>query len=318
MFNHQKTYMFNPKEIIHEQTWSFQDKENAINKQLSLAIKDRTDISCRLVDSVFMHDPNAWTNNIVITDNIPLTPIKGKLLSVVPEYWHINSYTPVYRNKQPTYAYNCFMNRISGDRSQLYYELVRRNLLQHGLVSFNCLRNGILSTDSIELRKENYDWQYTEANLERYSQEHITSRELIPYNNIENYKGLESCIIDSNISVVLETYISDSHITFSEKLFRVLQMPRPWLLYCSPQSIKYLKQYGFDVLDDYVDHSYDQIVDHGKRLIRIIEKLESFIGRVYSNVDYARFDQAAVHNRNLLLEFEKAWPEKFDNILKQL
>lgn len=310
--------MFDPKKVIHEQTWCFQDKENTINQQLALAVKNRKDISWRLIDSVFMHEPGAWTNDIVVTDNIPLTPIKGKLLSVVPEFWHINKYTPVYTNKQPAFAYNCFMNRISGDRSQLFYELVRRNLLSHGLVSFNCLRNGTLSTDSIELRKENYDWQYQEANLERYNQEHQASCNVIPYNNIENYKGLESCIIDSNISVVLETYISDSHITFSEKLFRVLQMPRPWLLYCSPQSIKYLKQYGFDVLDDYVDHSYDQNVDHRKRLISIVDQLESFVGRVYSNVDYARFDQAAMHNRNLLCEFEKAWPKKFENILKQL
>lgn len=310
--------MFNPKQIIHEQSWCFQDRENAINQCLNQVLKDRTDVSWRLIDSVFIHDPAAWTNDIVITDNIPLKPIKGKLLSVVPEYWHINHYNPVYVEKIPSYAYNCFMNRADGNRLQMFYELVRNNLLEHGLVSFNCQRLGITDPDTILLRQNNYDWQYIESGLEEYNYEHQAMRSKIPYNNIENYKGLESCVIDSKVSVVLETYVSDSHITFSEKIFRALQMPRPWLLYCSPQSVKYLKSYGFDVLDDYVDHNYDQIADHSKRLLQIVEQLKSFVNCEYSDNDYIRFKCAAEHNRSLLLEFEQAWPNKFNHILDQI
>lgn len=109
------------------------------------------------------------------------------------------------------------MNRISGDRSQMFYELVKNNLLEAGLVSFNCQRLGITDPDTTQLRQNNYDWQYIESGLEEYTYEHQAMRSKIPYSNIEKYKGLESCIIDSKISVVLETYISDSHITFSEK-----------------------------------------------------------------------------------------------------
>lgn len=310
--------MFDPKQIINEQSWCFQDREDAINQQLNQVLKDRTDVSCRLIDSVFMHDPAAWTNDIVITDNIPLKPLQGKLLSLVPEYWHINHYNPVYVDKKPEYAYNCFMNRISGDRSQMFYELVKNNLLEAGLVSFNCQRLGITDPDTTQLRQNNYDWQYIESGLEEYTYEHQAMRSKIPYSNIEKYKGLESCIIDSKISVVLETYISDSHITFSEKIFRVLQLPRPWLIYCSPMSVKYLKHYGFDVLDDYVDHGYDQTFNHNNRLLLIVEQLKSFVNRDYSKSDYARFDAAAKHNQNLLLEFKQAWPQKFKHTLGQI
>ena len=134
----------------------------------------------------------------------------------------------------------------------------------------------------------------------------------------ESECALEQSIVDSNISVVLETYISDDHITFSEKIFRALQLPRPWLLYCSPQSVKYLRCHGFDVLDDYVDHSYDNEISHSHRLMSIIDQLEQFVERHYDHNDYARFEQAAEHNRNLLLKFAQAWPAKFDHVLKEI
>ena len=97
-----------------------------------------------------------------------------------------------------------------------------------------------------------------------------------------------------------------------------MQLPRPWLLYCSPQSVHYLRRYGFDVLDDYVDHSYDLEILHSSRLLSIINQLEQFVDRHYDHDDYARFEQAAEHNKNLLLKFAQTWPAKFAHVLKEI
>ena len=322
---------FDPKKIIHEQTWQFQNKENAVNQTLCQTIIDqgftandgnhtfwRNDqiISYRLTDSVFLHDPDAWIRpppNAIVTDNIPLQPVAGQLLSVLPEYWGINAYNPVYQNQEPAWSYNCFMNRLSGDRAMVFYELVRRKILDRGLVSFNCLVNGLPTDD--RQRQLNYDQQYISADLVGYEPEHHAARQMIPYNNILEYQGLESCIIASNISLVLETYISDSHIAFSEKTFRVLQMPRPWLLHCSPESVTQLRNYGFDVLDDYVDHSYDHETRHNQRLIHILDQLETFVGRQFVLDDYERFQQAAKHNQSLLQSFANRWPHKLATVI---
>jgi hypothetical protein len=185
------------------------------------------------------------------------------------------------------------MNRVSKDRAQTFQELERRGLLAKGLVSFNNLRPGNSTC--------------TDQDLLDYGN---------PYNNLIN--SLEQSIIDSNISAVLETYISDDHITFSEKIFRAMQLPRPWLLYCSPQAVNYLRSYGFDVLDDYVDHSYDNEIVHSSRLLSIIDQLEQLVDQQYNKNDYARFEQAAEHNKNLLLKFAQAWPAKFDHVLKEI
>lgn len=281
-------------------------------------------ISWRVEDSLFMEDPEAWTRpkpNAIISDNITLKPIAGHHLSLYPEHMHVYYFDYPYEEREPRWAFNCFMNRISGDRSIVFYELLRRKLLDTGLVSFNCFRPGDNRSefDLTDYTEKNYDWQYESADLVKYSVEHEQGRQLIPYNNFEDQDlSLEECILDSKISLVLETYISDDHIVFSEKIFRCMQLPRPWLLYCTPSTITRLREYGFDVLDDYVDHSYDNEPMHFARLYMIIEELQRAIEREYSPEDYSRFAQAAAHNQELLRKYRQDWPKKFDEILEQI
>ena len=269
--------------------------------------RDHLQINCRLVDSVFMTDPQIWSNEsaVIITDNYPIRSVPGRTISVLPEFWSIWHFEPKYVERPATQAYNCFMNRNRGDRSVVFYELLKRNILNLGLVSYNCTR-------------AQYEQEFINTQLEKYSDQHLIGQELIPYNTVEAPGTLEQCIIDSNVSLILETYVSDSHIVFSEKLFRCLQMPRPWLLYCSPGSIELLQSYGFDLLTDYADIAYDKIVEHGARLLNILDQLETFVDRKYSAADYQRFQQAVAHNQQLLLNFGQQWPTKFDQALEKI
>jgi len=270
--------------------------------------RDSITIHCRVIDSVFLQDSEAFTRpvpNTIITDNIPLKPVAGTLINLLPEFWSIWRFEPVYENRPAGRGFNCFMNRVRGDRSLVFYELIRRQLLDRGLVSYNCSQSEYMD-------------QYESAELYDYWPEHDTGLSLVPYNTVDLHGKLEQCIIDSNVSVVLETYTSDSHIVFSEKIFRVLQLPRPWLLYCSPGSVEWLRHYGFDVLDDYVDHTYDQIPEHHHRLKNLLNQLETFVDREYTSQDYQRFDQAAIHNQTRLKQLETEWPEKFRSVLEEI
>jgi hypothetical protein len=279
-------------------------------------------LAWRFVDSLFFGNPEVLDytdNDVIITDNVPLIDVTCQQLSVLPEFWHIYKCNLLFQDCTPTAGYNCFMNRIGGDRSQVFYELIRRNILDKGIVSFNCWRPGDgHKINDIDYTVVNYNWQYAQADLFRYEVEHQKGMALIPYCSINESNGLAQCVIDSNVSLVLETYTSDSHIVFSEKIFRALQLPRPWLLYCSPGSIALLKQHGFDVLDDYADVSYDNIIIHGDRLQAILDQLESFITRKYTEQDYQRFAQAASHNQTLLATFAHKWPMRFDEILNRI
>ena len=224
-------------------------------------------LASRLVDCVEDAD-------IMVTDNYPLVPVKGTLISALPEFWSQWRFEPKFVDRPATIGYNCFMARERGDRDRVLDILKQRNLLSSGLVSY--LARG--------------------------------------YDTVNNHGTLEQCIIDTNVSLILETYIRDDTVVFSEKLFRALQMPRPWLLYCSIRSIELLKQFGFDVLDDVVDISYDTIEIDWDRLDALIDQLETFIHRQYTNTEYERFKQAAKHNQDLLEQYEKSWPLKFSEI----
>jgi hypothetical protein len=297
---------------ILEQGWTVvQQDSNAVLRQYSnnyghpyVYQRGQQQLHCRFVDSVFMPDPSAWrAESTVISDNIPLRRMSGTMLSVIPEFWHMWKFDPMYTDRPATWAYNCFMNKPRGDRSVVFYELIRRNLLDKGLVSYN--------VDPPE-----YTEQFEQLQLDKYANEHELGRGLIPYNNLVH--DLEQCIIDSNVSLVLETYTSDDHAVFSEKIFRCLQMPRPWLLYCSPGSVALLKNHGFDVLDDYVDISYDDIVVHGDRLQAILDQLETFVPHEFTSQQMMRFKQASQHNQKLLQQFQQDWPMKFQKVLSDI
>ena len=211
------------------------------------------------------------------------------------------------------------MNRISGDRSMIFYELIRRNILDLGLVTFNCWRPGDGRNQiTHDYTQVNYQWQYDQAEMHAYAAEHELGRSLIPYCSINEDLDLAQNIIDSRVSLISETFISDSHIVLSEKLFRAIQLPRPWLLYSSPGSVALLKKHGFDVLDDMVDANYDKIPQHGTRLLNIMDQLQTFVDRQYSSADYERFANAAKHNQQRLIEFGLAWPQKFQTIIQKI
>ena len=285
---------FDQKKIAQEQIWKYLPLEQSIDTKIKNNIGTKHTVAYQIVDSLFLDNPHAWDNfNLVVTDNIPLKSVAGTVFPLYPEYWHVYHYCPTYQDRPATRGYSCFMNRISEDRAQTYRTLVCKNLLSKGLVSFNCLRPG--------------NAEVTESDRVEYGD---------PYNNIQD--SLEQSIVDSNIGVVLETYISDDHITFSEKIFRALQLPRPWLLYCSPGAVDQLRRHGFDVLDDYVNHEYDNVIVHSNRLEIMLSQLDCFVDRCYTDRDYSRFVEAAQHNQDLLLKFSQAWPVKLEQLLNEL
>lgn len=268
--------------------------------------RDHQTLHCRFVDSVFLEQSDALEHcDVIITDNVAIKPVAGQVLLPLPEFWSIWQFDPEYVDREPTAVYNCFMHRGRGDRNMFFYELIRRNLLQQGLVSYNC---------SID----DYEKIYQSIDRQDYANEHELGRALIPYNTVEAQGTLEQCIIDSRISLIIETYTSDSHIVFSEKIFRALQLPRPWLMYCSPGAVACLRSYGFDVMDDVVDHSYDNIAIHGRRMTAVLDQLHAFANRNYSPADYERFAQACDHNQQLIKSWQQTWPARFDQLLQEI
>jgi hypothetical protein len=62
------------------------------------------------------------------------------------------------------------------------------------------------------------------------------------------------------------------HLT--EKIFRPIACGQPFILASTPGALEYLKSYGFKTFGDFIDESYDKIVDPISRLNKIIHTMK--------------------------------------------
>jgi hypothetical protein len=289
------------------------DFEMTLRKLLEQNIADKK-IHVRLVDRVA---ENYRDYNLVITDNV-ISNFNYQPLW--PEYWGSFSYCPQYQNNMPTRLFNCFINRTDQMRQCWFYQLVRRNLIDQGWVSFLLDYKKLKLPLHQDIDKNNksalYQWVF-EQGCQIFEKEHEQMRSHVPF---QNFSGeLEQVVCDSRLSLVIETYFDYPNvIAFSEKIFRALQLPRPFLLYCEPGAMNILRSQGFDVFDDVVNHSYDTESNSITRQVKILDELDNARHIVYNKQTLEDFEQRAEHNRRLLRKFKHDWPNKLEKVISEI
>lgn len=275
-----------------------QQKEDDISDYLSSYSVDHL-----LVDAIKCH-PHELDKNFV-TDNQFRTSANYKNLA--PEFWHIYRCPATTENIYPNKHFNVMMNRISGERLMLLYMLKEADLLHKGLIGFNCLYHD-MDPDQLQ-RQANFSQVHNDCGWHHWDKLHA---ELKPDMPMLLDIDPDTAAMRSDITLVVESYVSDSVIAFSEKIFRALQTPRPWILFCSPGSVAVLRETGFDVMDDVVDHSYDKIVNVEQRLQAIITELKKL-----KYFFLPRYQQAVETNQQLLDKLELQWSYKLQSIVEQ-
>jgi hypothetical protein len=218
---------------------------------------------------------------------------------------------------QPVMDFNCFINRMDPIRQSWLYQFVRRDLFDQGYISFNM---NVDKHVSMKIFPDNvdpfvvFDWQF-EQHLKIFRAEHDFIRPVLPYRNFET-DNLDQIIMSSKFSLILEnSFDQKSLITLSEKIFRCMKLPRPWLLFANANSVKYLKDAGFDVLDDIVDHSYDSIEFEIDRQVKILDIMQDLCKLQFNNQLHARLEKAAMHNQKLLDTMFSNWHHDVDDAI---
>lgn len=138
-----------------------------------------------------------------------------------------------------------------------------------------------------------------------------------PNNSEINVEGLpvwmrvpekESTFENSYVNIVTESSFVNSefivHIT--EKSFRPFYHYQLPIYVASHHHIKHLKEtYGFDMFDDIIDHSYDEVVNDRDRMFKIMEEIKRLnlkkeeIKEFYRN-NYERFEKNKIIIYNIL------------------
>ena len=223
-------------------------------------------------------------------------------------YYGLYSGPRYLTDKHITHDFNCLIRRIDPIRQSWFYQLIRRNLLPHGLVSFLGDETRSHRIDGKLLATKDVLEEHYELYLQTFKEEHVVAKTLIPYRNFDASESLQDVIMRSKFSIVLETYFDRNNcITYSEKIFRCLRLPRPWILFAQKYAVQYLKTIGFDILDDLVDHSYDDIDFAVDRQVRMLDIAQELCSLEYTPALRNRLKKAANYNNDLLDSWQKVW-----------
>ena len=209
---------------------------------------------------------------------------------------------------KPIKKFNCFINRMDPIRQSWFYQLIRRNILDQGLVSFNMdisRHFGQVQYAPTDTPQQVFEQQF-HRHLQIFHSEHEKAKTMVPYRNFDC--DLQTAIMQTEFSIVLETYFDRNEvITFSEKIFRCLKLPRPWVIFAMQNAVSYLRELGFDVLDDLVDHGYDRVEHDIERQVKLFDQIQYMCKRTLTPAQIKKCEQAAEHNNQLLNKMFSTW-----------
>ena len=194
--------------------------------------------------------------------------------------------------RPPVKKINMITNRVTNDRLATLYDLFDKDYINKSNVS-------LLNT-----AKEDLSEHHPNCDAQTYFADKM------PYCNFET--TLEQSIIDAELSIVHETTITDLAICLTEKVFRLLQLPRPFVVYGSSNLIAWLEEMGFKTGSDFVDHSYDSIEDDNQRRQAVVESAYNFS---WSDKLQDSFVKIADHNKALCLSLREQLPTQIPKIL---
>jgi len=101
--------------------------------------------------------------------------------------------------------------------------------------------------------------------------------------------------VSTAVSVVLETVV-DSKIHLTEKTLRAIACGHGFVLMAGPESLAYLRRYGFRTFGTVFDESYDAEKDTVKRLEKVIATMQQI--KNLSESDWQEINEIAAHNRS--------------------
>jgi hypothetical protein len=222
-------------------------------------------------------------------------------------------------------------------RGAIISMLTAMNLIDKGLVSYNCKGNsGMSSNDNYEFLHKHLSYNDEMKILLESSEDNIKKLDKIFIDiNEDNYMTINSAaVLDTDKELYENTYFSlvtetstpmrpfagpywnantDIGRILSEKIFKPLALRHPFLVVSNPKTLELLRSLGYKTFSPLIDESYDDEVDTAKRLLMIAKEvkrlceltpveLENFLveaGKICDyNIEILMSKENFVHPRN--------------------
>jgi hypothetical protein len=245
-------------------------------------------------------------NTIVLTDNKVTVDTEYQVIKLPDSFFGIYYYRPIKYSFNPKKLVNLSINRMDPLRLIIFMDFLLKT--DNLYCNFNCISN---SPD------ETVEDVFNVLGPDIVSRYQVKFSEIINQMPLKNHSmTLEQSMQSSFVNAVIETYSGNNVIALSEKIFRALQTPAPWTVYSGRGTVNFLKNMGFDVLDDIIDHSYNccdfsaPLETTGSAITFVNATIENSIAVSKISTQYLidRCRTAAEHNQAVLKKMRQQWP----------
>jgi hypothetical protein len=195
---------------------------------------------------------------------------------------------------------------------QRFSDFIKNNVFEKGIVS-------LLQSDEFDrFANEPENNEYKEFIFSKYPFT-IDYEEPEFVADMHNFFTKKECWMDTYFSVVTETSIEDDFCFISEKPIRPMIYFHPFIVLGNPNTLKRLKQLGFETFPEFFDETYDSIIDKDIRKKMVTENVIKLCQKPIEEIHqmYISVIPKLIHNRNLLVKFakEKRLHNEFINYL---
>jgi hypothetical protein len=204
----------------------------------------------------------------------------------------------------------CLNHLITNNRSyrlNLLAQLKRRQLVAHGFVSAP-----LLTKDLIKQELADPDSRLTLSTKKSILNHLIPTAGPMVLDTC-NYNEASASINNDYAhnalwNVVTETVYYDEKLHLTEKIFKPIVTRRPFILVAAPGNLAYLKSYGFQTFDRWIDESYDTEPDPDTRIQLIADQLERLCAMPWQDLMqmYSEMQEVLEFNhRHFYTDFKK-------------
>jgi len=235
------------------------------------------------------------------------------LLEQYPNYLMLENKIEINYNKE--WLFLCHNKKPKTHRFDILTLLKYENLLEYGIVDYS-ITYGKINREKIKNEIKNKTFIDVEGANEKLKRDYNEIRTIRKNSYYEENKYTFGNNGDTRIDIIgsvqqyEKTYfniITESHyeevdIHVTEKTFKPFYLYQYPIFVASHNHIKTLKEhYDFYLFDDLIDHSYDNEIDSGKRLYKIVEEIKR-LSKMKNEIElhYKSNIEKFVHNNNVI------------------
>lgn len=206
---------------------------------------------------------------------------------------------------------NHFLFRIRRTRHYriaLLYKMASAGLLDMG--DWSMLDEGLLEWKGIHMANEyslGYDHQAIQQ-LHTQFPHKLKSEPEAHFYNISGWGDIKSVhSITSYFDITTETYMEGNYKSFTEKVCKPLMNFQPFVLISFCGALKMLQKLGFKTFEGFIDESYDDELDHVKRLSMAYDEITKLCKMTKQEIHdwYWQMEEILIHNHNTFMNFHK-------------